>query len=122
MGTRLGQLASALKVLFNVALVLTLVLIPANLRAGLGLARQGTFVEWLLAPALLGLTIFYALLLAGQFPRRWAYVVAVLESSSTALVAALYALTYGPLNPWIAGFAAFFALTAALFWVALADS
>ncbi len=121
LGTRLGQLASFLKMLFNVAFMLTFVLAPADW-SGIGLTRHGTLAEWLLMSAWLGLTVFYALLLVGQLPRRPAYVVAVLESSTTALLAALYALTHGPLNPWTVGFAVFFALTAALFWHALIDS
>jgi len=122
LGTRFGQLASFLKMLFNVAFTLTFMLVPPAFLGGIGLARHGTLAEWLLMSALLGLTIFYALLLAGQLPRRPAYVVAVLESSTTALLAALYALTRGLLHPWTVGFAVFFALTAALFWYALIDS
>ncbi|MBU0494718.1 MAG: hypothetical protein KKA73_15140 [Chloroflexi bacterium] len=122
LGTRLGQLTSALKILFNIVLVLTLLFVPADLLTQLGLARHGTLAEWLLASALLGLTIFYALLLAGQWPRRPAQVMAVLESSTTALAAALYTLTHWPLNPWLVGLTAFLALTAALFWYALVDS
>lgn len=122
LGTRFGQLASFLKALFHIAFGLAFLLAPATFLNDLGLARHGTLTEWLLWPALLGLTVFYALLLIEQLPRRRAYVVAVLESSSTALIVALYAITHEPLNPWIVGFTVFFALIAALFWYALIDS
>jgi len=122
LGVKLGQWASVLKILLNIALGLVFLLAPADLLIGLGFAHHDTLTEWLLWPALMGLSIFYALLLVDQLPRRRVYVVAVLESSTTALVAALYAFTHSPLNLWTLSIAALLALPAAMFWYALADS